>query len=125
MHQVVRPSAREVDRKIGEAQESLRMHAGLFANPAKAVGELYDLGLEDTNEVWILIPQLLEEIDTIDYAGTYPPQKSYEKSLGNQELFAFRWQSVLLKKEMYLKFALKDGRYYYVSLHASYPETKR
>jgi hypothetical protein len=83
------------------------------------VGELYDLEIESPNQVWKLIIELLDEIFPKDYAGGRPPQTSYEKPIEDQELFAFCWNSKKLGKIMYLKFALKENRYYYVSLHRS------
>jgi hypothetical protein len=114
-----RPSGRELDKRLGEAKACLKDQKGLFANPAKAVGELYHLAMNDAGEIWKLIYELLEEIDPSDYAGTRPPQKSYEKAIDNRELFAFTWMSPKMGKEMYIKFALREGLYYYVSLHES------
>lgn len=34
-------------------------------------------------------------------------------------LFAFSWWSAKCAKQMYIKFVLKNERYYYVSLHES------
>jgi len=114
-----RPSNREIDNRIEEAKASLKNGRGIFANPAKAVGELYQLAIHDAGELWGLIFELLEEISPSDYAGTRPPQKSYEKAIANRELFAFTWKSQKMGKEMYLKFAIREGLYYYVSLHES------
>ncbi|MGZ3633103.1 MAG: hypothetical protein ACXWM7_02080 [Parachlamydiaceae bacterium] len=112
-----RPSERELFKRLNEAKEYLKSGNGLFANPAKVLGELNDLEIGDTNDVWLLIRELLEEISPEDYRGAKPPQKSYEKLIMGQELIAFSWQSAKLAKPMYIKFALKNGRYYYVSLH--------
>jgi hypothetical protein len=106
-------------KRLYEAKESLKNRYGLFANPAKAVGELYDLGMGDANDVWLLIRELLEEISPKDYRGSRPPQESYEKSIAGLELWAFSWWSLKLKKQMYIKFVLRNERYYYVSLHQS------
>jgi hypothetical protein len=114
-----RPSGRELDKRLEEAKACLRDKKGLFAHPAKAVGELYELAVNDASEVWRLIGELLEEIEPSDYAGTRPPQKSYEKATLNRELFAFSWRSPKMGKMMYIKFALREGLYYYVSLHES------
>lgn len=123
--QQLRPSLREVHKKIEEAKEALCNYQGIFANPAKAVGELYELGIGETSELWKLIKEILEEIAPQDYKGGSPPHKSYEKTIENHELFAYRWQSSLLNKEMYIKFALKNNRYYYVSLHESYSSERQ
>jgi hypothetical protein len=114
-----RPSDRELTERLNEAKEFLKNRYGLFANPSKAVGELNDLGIGDTNEVWLLIRELLEEITPKDYKGTRPPQKSYEKAIAGLELLAFSWWSPKCTKQMYIKFVLKNERYYYVSLHQS------
>ena len=112
-----RPTDREVIKRLNEAKEHLKIRNGLFANPAKAVGDLNDLNIGDTNDVWQLIRELLEEILPKNYRGTRPPQKSYEKAVMGSELYAFSWLSLKLGRQMYIKFALKNGRYYYVSLH--------
>lgn len=91
----------------------------MFAIPSKAVGELNDLDIGDTNDVWQLIRELLEEISPKDYKGSRPPQKSYEKAIAGSELFAFSWWSPRCARQMYIKFVLKNERYYYVSLHQS------
>jgi hypothetical protein len=114
-----RPSDRELLKRLKEAKESLNKQQGIFANPAKVVGELYQLGIGDSSEVWSLIKELLEEISPEDYRGTRPPQKSYEKAIAGLELFAFCWWSTKFAKQMYIKFVLKNERYYYVSLHQS------
>lgn len=114
-----RPTDRELLKKILEAQTYLKMFLGLFANVSKAVGELNELNIDDSNEVWGLISELLLELTPNDYIGTRPPQKSYEKTIAGVELLAFNWWSHKLKKQMYIKFALKNERYYYVSLHPS------
>lgn len=40
-----RPSDRELAKRLSEAKEFLKNRHGLFANPAKAVGELNDLDI--------------------------------------------------------------------------------
>jgi hypothetical protein len=114
-----RPSDGELDRKLKGAKAALKAYTGLFANINKAVGELNVLDVESPNQIWELIVELLEEVSPKDYAGTRPPQKSYEKTIEGVELFAFCWDSKKLGQKMYIKFALKDSRYYYLSLHRS------
>lgn len=120
-----RPSDRELANRLHEAKECLRNRHGLFANPSKAMGELNDLDIEDANDVWLLIRELLEEISPNDYRGSRPPQKSYEKAIAGLELLAFSWWSVKCAKQMYIKFVLKNERYYYVSLHQSCPNEQK
>lgn len=114
-----RPSRREIDKKISAAKKALSENRGYFANSPKIVGELMELEIGDSGEVWPLIIELLKEIEIDDYAGSRPPMRSYESSISNCELFAFSWLSRKLQHEMYLKFALKEGDFYYVSLHKS------
>lgn len=114
-----RPSNRELTKRLNEAKEFLNNRYGLFVNQSKAVGELNDLDIGDTNDVWKLIRELLEEISPKDYKGSRPPQKSYEKAITGLELLAFSWWSPKCAKQMYIKFVLKDERYYYISLHQS------
>src|SRR5579872_6307162 len=101
-----RPSDGELDRKIKAAKIALETQKGLFANFNKVVGELDELNIESPNQIWELIMALLEEIRPEDYAGGRPPQKSYEKTIEGRELFAFCWNSKILGKKMYIKFAL-------------------
>lgn len=112
-----RPSDGELVKKLKEAKASLIAQSGFHANVSKAVGELYDLNIESSRQLWQLILELLDEISPKDYKGSRPPQRSYERTILGQELFAFCWESKKLGKKMYIKFALKEGRYYYVSLH--------
>lgn len=115
-----RPSDRELLKRLQEAKEFLNNRPGVFANPSKVVGELNELDIGNANDVWDLILELLNEILPNDYIGSRPPQKSYEKAILGLELFAFAWWSPKLAKRMYIKFVLKNGRYYYVSLHESH-----
>ncbi len=117
-----RPSYHELGKRLNEAKGVLKKQFGLFANLSKASGELTALGIGDSNEVWLLIKDLLEEITPEDYVGTKPPQRCYEKSAEGLELFAFSWWSPKLIKNMYIKFVLKNERYYYISLHQSRSE---
>ena len=114
-----RPSDHELTKRLNEAKEFLKNRYGVFATPSKVVGELNDLDIGDTNDVWQLIAELLEEISPKDYKGSRPPQKSYEKAIAGSELFAFSWLSPKCAKQMYIKFVLKNERYHYVSLHQS------
>lgn len=117
-----RPSIREIDRRLKEAQKAINELRVSFANEAKVVGELFDLNLSDSEEVWTLIAELLQEISQTDYAGAHPPLRSFEPAIADCELYAFVWDSARLKKMMYLKFAIKEGFFYYVSLHKDRPQ---
>lgn len=114
---MTRPTIRELYKKIEEAKVCLRGCTGLFAHPAKAVGELEALNILDTQDVWELIQTFLGEIGPDDYVGTHPPMRFYERAIEGKELFAFSWWSKKIEKKMYIKFSLKNNKYYYVSLH--------
>ncbi len=120
---VDRPTHRELQKKLDEAKIALTSGQRLFAEPGKVVGELDALGLE-ANEVWSLIVDCLSEIGPQDYAGSRPPQKSYEKKIVGRELFAFAWDSSSCRQKMYLKFVIKEGVFYYVSFHLDRPDKK-
>lgn len=112
-----RPSPHELTRKLAQAHEFLENRHGIFAEPLKNYGEINDLDIDDSDEIWSLIKLLIKEIKPEDYIGTRPPMKSYEKSVFGHDLFAFSWFSPKMKKQMYIKFVLKNSTYYYVSLH--------
>jgi hypothetical protein len=116
-----RPTEKELYNKLKGALSLLNVREGLFVDPGKAVGELNALGIGDSMEVWPLIRELLLEITPSNYTGGRPPHKSYEKAIEGKELFAFSWDSSRLGKKMYLKYAIKDDRFYYVSLHDNRP----
>jgi len=113
------PSHKSLSGKLRKAKEALEKGDHHFADPGKAVGELHDLGIGPTEEIWPLILKLLEEINepTEMYAGKHPPERSYEPHIQDSELIAFKWKSSLLGQLMYIKFAIKNDKYFYVSLH--------
>lgn len=113
-----RPSKNEIVKKLDEARIALGHRNFAFANFNKVVGELNDLGV-DSNDVCELITKLINEIRAEDYDGGHPPKKNHEPNGTDADLWAFCWQSPSLKKKMYLKFSLKNGCFYYVSLHKS------
>lgn len=114
-----RPTTNELLHKLKEAAEAIHLRNVRFANPAKIGGELNNLNIMDSGEVWNLILALLKEIKCDDYAGGRPPQRSTEKMVEGKDLWAFAWDSAMLGKRMYLKFVLKESAFYYVSLHES------
>ncbi|NGX51160.1 MAG: hypothetical protein K1060chlam2_01020 [Chlamydiae bacterium] len=114
---VKRPTYREIDKRLKEAKEALENRRVAFANPDKVVGELMNLEIGQTDEIWELISKLINELHPEDYKGAYPPLKSYESKIENHDLWAFSWYSYQLRQQMYLKFSIKGGLFYYVSLH--------
>ena len=128
MHQ--RPTAPELYGKINHAIAALKAGRRGFGTLRHWAEEKYVLGLKATEEVWELLLKLLSEIKDARpeqcYAGTEPPQRSYEDepAIKGAELWAFSWESLHFKKRMYLKFVLKKSSrgewwYFYIDCHPS------
>jgi hypothetical protein len=126
----MRPSAREIWKKIADAIEAIR--SGRFQiGPTKHLADdLADLQLPTARDLPQLLADLLKEIQdagpTECYAGTRPPQRSYEPEISRLELWAYAWPSQRFQKRMYLKFALKKRGahqwYIHVDCHEDRPE---
>jgi hypothetical protein len=113
---VARPSHHELNRKLTQARDAVESgHIGVI-NPDAAAEDAQELGylFEDVKE---FLSGLLMEVGPQHYAGGRPPQKSYEEEIKGCELFAFRWKSRILDEEVYLKFTVKEGSFWLVSLH--------
>ena len=123
MNNQVRPSHKELSKKLREAQEVLSQKDGFFAEPSKNLCELDKLHLE-IEDFWSFIFKILSEIHPENYTGSRPPQKAYETKIIGSELFAFSWTSSFFKKKMYLKFVLRNNNFYLVSLHEDKPIKK-
>jgi hypothetical protein len=111
-----RPSYSEIQRKIKVAKETISKNNFSILKPKVVISDALELGIlmEELNSLLI---DLLNEIRPEDYAGTYPPQRSYEEEILRSELFAFRWESKRLGCMTYLKFTLKEDRLWLISIH--------
>lgn len=111
-----RPSRKELTKKIRLAQEARAGNRIAIIDPDVIATGALELGylIKDISEVLCVI---LNEITPHDYAGSRPPQRSYEDKISGCELFAFKWESMRFGCETYLKFALKDDQIWLVSLH--------
>jgi len=118
-----RPSYSEIQRKLKQAQEAISNSSFVILKPSVIAIEALELGIlfEQINPILI---DLLNEIKPANYAGTYPPQRSYEDEISQSELFAFRWKSNKLGCMTYLKFAVKEGRLWLISLHQDRDDPK-
>jgi hypothetical protein len=120
-----RPSNKEIVSKVKLAMDDLKANKFMFGTTKHLAGDLDAIGLETTKDLPSLLIELLEEINAVGplgcYAGTRPPQRSYEPEIKNLELWAYAWSSPLLNKAMYIKFALKAGHYVYVDCHEDRP----
>jgi hypothetical protein len=112
----MRPSYRELNGKLKEAREAATAKRVRFVEPDAIYADLLELdflvgALEDA------VPRILLEISPKGYRGRRPPQRSYEKPILASELYAFGWDSRFFGCQMYLKFAIKGGYLWIVSLH--------
>ena len=111
-----RPSHKEISRKLTLAKEAVSENRISILNPVSVATDTLELGLNLRN-ISNILSDLLEEIEPDDYAGQYPPQRSYEDEIKHCELLAFRWLSKKLGCRVYFKFTLKETRLWLVSLH--------
>lgn len=111
-----RPTYKERAKKIKLAKEAVSAEAIIILNHEAVAADAIDLGY-DISDIKKVLTELLNEITPVDYAGKYPPQRSYEKQIENLDLFSFRWISKRFGCEIYFKFALKNEQLWVVSLH--------
>jgi hypothetical protein len=111
-----RPSPKEINSKIKQAKKALLENRISIINPMNAGADALELGINIQRIANILI-DLLKEITPNDYAGQYPPQRSYESGIKDCELLAFQWLSKKLGCRVYLKFTIKENQLWLVSLH--------
>ena len=111
-----RPSYSEIQRKLKQAKEVIGRSSFVILKPSVIAIEALELGIlfDEMNPILV---DLLSEIKPANYAGTYPPQRSYEDEISQSELFAFRWASHKLGCVTYLKFTVKEERLWLISLH--------
>ena len=116
MKKMKRPSHRELDGKLKLARKAASKKRIALVEPDSILSDLLDLDflMEDLAD---RLPEILSEIYPRDYQGQRPPARSYERSILNFELFAFRWSSKVFGCMMYLKFAIKGDMLWIVSLH--------
>ena len=111
-----RPSYRELNGKLEEARKAASAKRVRFVEPDAIYADLLELdflidALEET------LPKILLEISPKEYRGQRPPQRSYEKPILDCELYAFGWDSRVFGCPIYLKFSIKGGYLWIVSLH--------
>ena len=119
-----RPSHREIYAKIKQAKEAVSQNRISILNPMSVAADALELGINIRGISSILV-DLLKEITPKDYAGQYPPQRSYEDEIRDCELLAFRWLSKKLGCRVYLKFTIKGSRMWLVSFHEDRKEDER
>lgn len=113
-----RPSHKELSNKIKTAKRLLETNSINILEPHVVLADSLDLGYSFKLEFQAIIEQLLDTVSPGDYAGSRPPQQSYETEIKGADLFAFVVQCPFLdNKNVYFKFALYQDVLVVVSLH--------
>jgi hypothetical protein len=114
-----RPSDKEIIKRIKEAREAVAEGRIGVLNQEATASDALELGYLVKEELESLLSELLDLISPGHYVGSRPPQRSYEQSIKNLELFAFEVTSPRFKRPIYFKFASSIGVFWLVSLHKS------
>jgi hypothetical protein len=111
-----RPSHKELNSKILQAKDAISKGLVSIIDPIVIAADAINLGylIKEINDVLL---ELLDELKPDYYAGSYPPQRSYEQTIKGSELFAFRWISQRFGCDTYFKFAFAQVRLWIISLH--------
>ena len=111
-----RPTHKELDSKIKQALVAARKGMIDLVERVPIVIDAFELGY-DVADLQQILTEVLQMLRREYYAGTSPPQKSYEIEIQGVELFAFRFFFQQFGCEMYVKFAIKDEKVMLVSFH--------
>lgn len=114
-----RPSDREIFKRIKEAREAVADERIGILNKEAVASDALELGYLVKQELESVLSELLDLISPGHYVGTRPPQRSYERTIKDLELFAFEVISLRFKGPIYFKFAISSGVLWLVSLHKS------
>ncbi len=112
-----RPSPKELFNKVRDAGNAAANGNVALLNQSVIAIDAIDLDYVIDNELLKFLPDCLAEIRPADYAGLYPPQRSYETEIKGLELFAFRANSETFDCEIYIKFALAEDFLWLISFH--------
>jgi hypothetical protein len=116
---MIRPSDKEIIKRIKEAQETVAKGQIAIINQEAIASDALELGYLVKEELESVLSELLDLISPAHYVGTRPPQRSYEQTIKDLELFAFEVISPRFKCPIYFKFASSTGVLWLVSLHKS------
>ena len=118
-----RPTYSEIQGKTKQAKEAIARDDFRVLKPSIVALEALELGIQ-IEEIDSGLIELLEELKPGNYAGTYPPQRSYSEEISQLELFAFRWLSKRLGCMTHIKFAFEGSHLWLVSLHSDRVDPK-
>jgi hypothetical protein len=116
-----RPSNKELYNKLRLARQAVEAGRIALINPLALATDAIELGYSIELELNTVLGELLGQTTPAHYAGSKPPQKSYERDIQGLELFAFVVESSRCNGRVYLKFALAEETFWLVSLHKDRP----
>ncbi len=114
---MLRPSHKELYGKIRQAKKTVAEGKVLIVEQEAVAADALELEYLIETELLGVLQELLEETNPGHYAGTRPPQRSYEREIEGLEIFAFVVENIRFKCRVYYKFALAEGVFWLVSLH--------
>ena len=112
-----RPSYKELENKIREARRAVREGRVLILEQEAVAADAIHLGYLVETELLEVLRGILDETSPGHYAGTRPPQRSYERQIEGLELLSFTVASARFGCRVYCKFALTQEVFWLVSLH--------
>ena len=116
-----RPSHKELYNKLREARMAVSKGLVTLLNQDIIAADAIELEYSIETELIPILQELLDYTTPGHYAGSRPPQKSYEREIEGLDLFPFVADCSRLKCCVYYKFALVEGRLWLVSLHQDRP----
>jgi hypothetical protein len=114
-----RPSDKEIIKRIREAQKAVAEGRIGILNQEAIASDALELGYLVKEEMDSVLSELLDLISPAHYVGTRPPQRSYERTIKDLELFAFEVNNSRFNCSIYFKFAMSTRIIWLVSLHKS------
>jgi hypothetical protein len=114
-----RPSDKEISKRIKEAREAVAEGRIAILNQGAIASDALELGYLIKEDLESVLTELLDLISPGHYVGTRPPQRFYERTIKDLELFAFEVINPHFDCQIYFKFALSTGVLWLVSLHKS------
>jgi hypothetical protein len=116
-----RPSHKELYNKLREARMAVSKGLISLLNQDIIAADAIELEYSIGTELIPVIEELLDYTTPGDYAGSRPPQKSYEREIEGLDLFPFVADCSRIKCRVYYKFAFDEGSLWLVSLHQDRP----
>ncbi len=115
----MRPSTKELYNKLRKARTAVAGGRLAIIHQEALVSDALELGYFIETELGDVIAELLDEASPAHYAGSKPPQRSYEHDIKDLELLAFEVESRRFQCRVYFKFALAVEVLWLISLHQS------